>query len=393
MVDYNCGPEISHGKQQTVEQNQMSELDHWIADRTRNFDSSGIRRMFDLASKLKDPINLSIGQPDFDVPPPIKEELIQAIRDGKNGYALTQGMPVLRDKLQAAVDAEFGHDDRNLFVCSGTSGGLLLSVLSLINPGDEVIYFDPFFVMYPAIVELAGGKSVKINNGPDFKLDVDRVEAAITDRTKMIILNSPSNPTGVCYDEEDIKAVAELAYKKGIALVSDEIYSKFVYDRPHVSAAKYNPNTIVIDGFSKTYAMTGLRVGYVHGPQHLMQTMLKIQQYTFVCAPQPAQWAGAVAMDFDMTPYVDQYRAKRDRFIEGISGHYDLVKPGGAFYIYPRLPDGIGGQAFVEKAIENNMMVIPGNIFSDHDTHFRISYAVDDLVIERGIETLCRIAK
>lgn len=370
----------------------MSEFDHWIADRTRNFDSSGIRRMFDLAAKLKDPINLSIGQPDFDVPPPIKEELIKAIQDGKNGYALTQGMPVLRDKLQAEVDKEFGHDDRDLFVCSGTSGGLMLSVLSLVNPGDEVIYFDPFFVMYPALIELAGGKSVALSTYPNFKIDVDQLESAITDRTKMIILNSPSNPTGVCYSEEEIKAVAELAHKKGIALVSDEIYSKFVYDRPHVSAAKFNPNTIVIDGFSKTYAMTGLRVGYVHGPQHLLQTMLKIQQYTFVCAPQPAQWAGAVAMDFDMTPYVDTYRAKRDRFIEGISDHYEIVKPNGAFYIYPKLPWGTG-QEFVEKAIENNMMVIPGNIFSNHDTHFRISYAADDAVLDRGIETLCRLAQ
>lgn len=142
----------------------------------------------------------------------------------------------------------------------------------------------------------------------------------------MIILNSPSNPTGVCYSEEEIKAVAELADKKGIALVSDEIYSTFVYDQPHVSPAKFNPNTIVIDGFSKTYAMTGLRVGYVHCPKHLLQTMLKIQQYTFVCAPQPAQWAGAVAVDFDMTPYVDRYRAKRDRFVEGLSNHYEIVR-------------------------------------------------------------------
>ena len=370
----------------------MPELDHWIADRTRNFDSSGIRRMFDLAAKLEDPINLSIGQPDFDVPPPIKEELIKAIQDGKNGYALTQGMPVLRDKLQAKVDKEFGHDDRELFVCSGTSGGLLLAVLSLVNPGDEVIYFDPFFVMYPAMIELAGGKSVTISTYPDFKIDIDRLEAAITDKTKMIILNSPSNPTGVCYSEQEIKAVAELADKKGIALVSDEIYSTFVYDQPHVSPAKFNPNTIVIDGFSKTYAMTGLRVGYVHAPRHLLQTMLKIQQYTFVCAPQPAQWAGAVAVDFDMTPYVARYREKRDRFIDGIKDHYEIVQPGGAFYIYPKLPWGTG-QEFVEKAIENNMMVIPGNIFSDHDTHFRISYAADEAVLDRGIETLCRLAE
>lgn len=370
----------------------MPDFENWIADRTRGFDSSGIRRMFDLAAKLKDPINLSIGQPDFDVPPPVKSAMIDAINDGKNGYAATQGMPVLREKLQAEVDHAFGHDDRELFVCSGTSGGLFLAVLALINQGDEVIYFDPYFVMYPAMIEMAGGKSVKISSYPDFRLDVDKVEAAITDKTKMIILNSPANPTGICPAASEIQAVAELAQRKGICLVSDEIYSKFTFDGPHVSAAKFNPDTIVIDGFSKSYAMTGWRVGYVHGPTKLMQTMLKIQQYTFVCAPQPAQWAAAAAMDVDMTSYVDTYRDKRDRMIAGLKDDFEISKPGGAFYIFPKLPWGTGAQ-FIEEAIANNVMVIPGNIFSDHDTHFRISYAVDNAVIDRGIEALCKIAR
>lgn len=369
----------------------MADFENWIADRTRGFDSSGIRRMFDLAAKLKDPINLSIGQPDFDVPPAVKAELIKAIEDGKNGYAATQGMPVLREKLQAEAD-KFGHEDREAFVCSGTSGGLFLAVLATINAGDEVIYFDPYFVMYPAMVEMAGGKSVPISTYPDFKLDVEKVEAAITDKTKMIILNSPSNPTGICPAAEEIKAIAELAYKKGICLVSDEIYSKFTYDEPHVSAATYNPDTVVIDGFSKSYAMTGLRCGYVSGPSKIVQTMLKIQQYTFVCSPQPVQWAAAVAMDVDMSSYVATYKAKRDKFIDGLKDEFEIVKPGGAFYIFPKLPWGTGAE-FIDKAIENNVMVIPGNIFSDSDTHFRISYAVDDAVIDRGIEALCKIAK
>lgn len=366
--------------------------ERWISERTKRFDSSGIRRMFDLAANLKDPINLSIGQPDFDVPDQVKTALIDAVNAGKNGYAATQGMPVLREKLQAEVDAQFGHDDRELFVCSGTSGGLFLAVLATVNPGDEVIYFDPYFVMYPAMVEMAGGKCVPVSTYPDFKIDLDRLKDAITDKTKMIILNSPSNPTGVCPSEEEIRGVAELAYEKGICLVSDEIYSKFVYDQPHLSAAKYNPDTIVIDGFSKSYAMTGLRVGFVHAPQSLVQTMLKIQQYTFVCAPQPAQWAAAEAMETDITHYVDQYRAKRDRMLEGLKDHYEIVKPGGAFYIFPKLPWGTGDE-FIAAAIENNMMVIPGNIFSEEDSHFRISYAVDDAVLERGIETLCKIAE
>ena len=369
----------------------MSLFDNWIADRTRNFDSSGIRKMFDLAAKLEDPINLSIGQPDFDVPPPIKEEMIKAIQDGKNGYTLTQGITPLREKIQGIVDDQFGHSDRNAFVCSGTSGGLMLSIMATVNPGDEVIYFDPFFVMYPAIIELAQGKSVPISIYPDFKIDIEKVREAITDKTKLIILNSPSNPTGVCFSESEIKAVAELAAEKGICLVSDEIYSKFVYDEPYVSAAKFNPDAIVIDGFSKTYAMTGLRLGFVHAPKAMVETMLKIQQYTFVCAPAAAQWGGLAALDFDMTPYVDAYRAKRDRIIEGIGGKYEIVKPGGAFYVFPKLPWG-NGESFVAKAIENNLMVIPGNIFSKEDTHFRISYAASEEKLEAGIEVLNRIA-
>ncbi len=370
----------------------MPEFDAWIADRTRNFDSSGIRKMFELAAELKDPINLSIGQPDFDVPPPIKEALIRAIQEGKNGYAATQGVPVLREKLQARIDQQFGHDDRQVFVSSGTSGGLVLAILTMINPGDEVIYFDPFFVMYPAIVELANGRSVKLSVYPDFSVDIDKLEAAITPRTKMIIINSPSNPTGVCATEAEVKAIAELAAKHNICLVSDEIYSRFTYDRPHLSPAQFNPDTIVIDGFSKTYAMTGLRVGYVHGPRKIIETMLKVQQFTFVCAPQPAQWAGVVALDFDMTPYVDRYRVKRDRMFNGLKDHYEMVKPEGAFYLFPKLPWGTGAQ-FIDAAIQNELMVIPGNIFSNFDTHFRISYAVDDAVIDRGIEALCRIAE
>ena len=368
----------------------MNSFDNWIADRTRNFDSSGIRKMFDLAAKLEDPINLSIGQPDFDVPPPIKEEMIKAIQDGKNGYTLTQGITPLREKIQGIVDDQWGHSDRQAFVCSGTSGGLMLSIMATVNPGDEVIYFDPFFVMYPAIIELAQGKSVPVSIYPDFKIDIEKVRDAITDKTKLIILNSPSNPTGVCFSEEEIKAVAELAAEKGICLVSDEIYSKFVYDEPYVSAAKFNPDAIVIDGFSKTYAMTGLRLGFVHAPKALVETMLKIQQYTFVCAPACAQYAGVVALDFDMTPYVDAYRVKRDRIIEGIGDKYEIVKPGGAFYVYPKLPWG-DGDSFVKKAIENNLMVIPGNIFSNEDTHFRISYAASEEKLEAGIEVLNRL--
>jgi len=363
----------------------------WIAERTKAFDSSGIRKVFDLASKLKDPINLSIGQPDFDVPDAVKDACVDAIQSGKNGYALTQGMPVLRDKLQSRIDQEYGHADRVPFVCSGTSGGLVLAMWSLVDPGDEVIIFDPYFVMYESLVRLVGGVPVLIDTHPDFTIDLNQVSDAITPRTKMILLNSPANPTGVVASDAEIQGLAELAAKHEIALVSDEIYREFCYDVEFVSPASFNDQTIVIDGFSKSHAMTGWRVGFVHGPGDVINTMIKLQQYSFVCAPQPAQWAAAAAMDVKLDGHVADYRRKRDLLVDGLSDRYELVTPGGAFYAFPKAPGGSGSQ-FAARAIEENLLVIPGSIFSRHDTHFRISYAAADAVIERGIEVLRRLA-
>ncbi len=362
-----------------------------LADRTKAFDSSGIRKVFDLAAKMKDPINFSIGQPDFDVPEVIKEACIDAIRAGKNAYTVTQGLPALREKLQAKIDQQFGHADRKALVTLGTSGGLSLVMWSLVNPGDEVLMFDPYFVMYPALTKLVGGVPVIVDTHPDFRIDLNKVAAAITPKTKLILLNSPGNPTGVVTSEEDVRGLAKLAAEKNVVLVSDEIYSAFSFDEPLTTPAKFNERTLVIDGFSKSHGMTGWRLGYIHGPSEIIETMTKLQQYTFVCAPQPVQWAGALAMDVPMDKYVADYKRKRDLIYNGLADKYDVVKPGGAFYIFPKAPRG-SGSAFVTKAIENNVLIIPGNIFSQHDTHFRIAYAAGDSTIERGIEVLRRLA-
>jgi len=366
--------------------------DAWIAERTRAFDSSGIRKVFDLAAKLKDPINLSIGQPDFPVPQEVQEAAIEAIRAGRNGYALTQGMPVLREKLQAEVDAEYGHADRRVFVTSGTSGGLVLAMLALVDPGDEVIFFDPYFVMYDSLVKLVGGRSVIIDTYPDFQIDVGRVEEAITPQTKVIVLNSPANPTGVVASEQVMRDLADLAARRDVVLLSDEIYRHFCYDAPFGSPARFNDRTLVLDGFSKSHAITGWRLGYAHGPAAIIDAMIKLQQYTFVCAPQPAQWAGAVAMDVDMSGHRADYQRKRDMIVEGLADDYELVPPGGAFYAFPKVPRGTASE-FVARAIEHNLLVIPGNVFSRRDTHFRISYAADDAMIGRGIEVLRKLAR
>ncbi len=369
----------------------MSE--HWLADRTRTFDSSGIRKVFDLGAKLPDPINLSIGQPDFDVPEPVRRAAIEAIQGRKNGYALSQGMPVLREKLAARVHQEYGHDDRELFVTSGTSGGLMLAMLVLLNPGDEVIVFDPYFVMYDALAKVVGANVVYIDTYPDFRIDPDRVAAALTPRTKMILLNSPANPTGMVAGEDEIRGLALLAQRRNVVLLSDEIYREFCYDGPFVSPARFNPQVLVIDGFSKSHAMPGWRLGFAHGPSAIIREMIKLQQYSFVCAPQPAQWAGAVAMDVDMSDQVAAYRRKRDLLSAGLRDYYELVEPAGAFYAFPRLPWGTGME-FVARGIERfQLLMIPGSVFSRRDTHFRISYAAPDAVIERGIEALRKLAR
>ncbi len=364
-----------------------------LAQRMSQFDSSGIRKVFDLAARLKDPINLSIGQPDFDVPEPIRRAAIDAIEHRKNGYTPTQGIAELRDKLQRQVDAAYGHADRRVVITSGTSGGLVLAMEALIDPGDEVIVFDPFFVMYPALVALVGGRCVYVDARPDFGIDIQRVADAITPRTKLILFNSPANPTGAVASEEEIRALAALAAERDVALLSDEIYQRFCYDEPFHSAATDNDRTLVLDGFSKTYAMTGWRLGFAHGPVEIIDAMTKCQQYTFVCAPQPVQWAGLAALDVDMQPHIDDYRRKRDMIYEGLKDHYELVRPGGAFYAFPRAPAGMTGTDFVTRAIENNLLIIPGNIFSRRDTHFRLSYAASDAMIARGIDVLRRIAR
>jgi aspartate aminotransferase/aminotransferase len=374
----------------------------WLADRTAKFDASGIRKVFDLAAKMQNPINLSIGQPDFHVPDAVKEAAIAAIRGDKNGYSVTQGIPQLLERLQRQIDERYRHSDRRVLVTSGTSGALVLSVLAIVNSGDEVIVFDPYFVMYPALIGMAGGRCVTIDTYPDFRIDPQRVATAITPRTKMILLNSPANPTGVVAGAAEVRELAELAAKHNIALVSDEIYREFCYDGPLASPAQWNDQTIVVDGFSKTYGVTGWRLGFVHGPSPIIDKLTMLQQYTFVCAPHPLQWAALAALDEDMSAQIASYRTRRDLVTAGLEeAGYSVVKPGGAFYVFPEVPQCTGGASgtqqsssdFVARSIQNELLVIPGGIFSGRDTHFRISYAASEATIERGLQVLQRLAQ
>ncbi len=385
----------------------MFDANRFIADRTHAIDASGIRKVFDLAATLKDPIDLSIGQPDFDVPDAIKQAAVDAIQSGFNKYTQTQGIAPLAETVKARLSHRFPKlgNDYGLLITSGVSGALALLMLSCVQPGDEVLIPDPYFVMYKHLVKLAGGMPVFVDTYPDFQLRPERIEPLINERTKMILLNSPSNPTGVVATEQVCKDVAELADKHGILLVSDEIYDEFCYEKTPdpthpgeqvlASPLDHSPNVLLMKGFSKSYAMTGWRLGYAAGPPEVIAAMTKIQQYTFVCAPSMTQAAGSIAFDVDVSSLVAAYRVKRDKVVERLSGHYELTTPGGAFYAFPRVPEhlGLSGSDFVKRAIEKSLLVIPGGVFSERDTHFRISYACADARLDQGLDILVDLAK
>ena len=363
-----------------------------ISRRASAFDSSGIRKAFDLAARLDDPINLAIGQPDFAMPEAACEAAKAAIDAGKSGYTQTQGIPQLRERLEGAVRGELGQPGRKLCVTSGSSGALVLVLMALIDPGDEVILFEPAFVMYRPLVEFLGGTCVIVDTSPSFSIDVQRVAAAITPRTKAILLNTPSNPTGFVAPLETVRELARLAEQTGVTLISDELYRSYCYDEPFHSPAAHSDRVVVIDGFSKSHAMTGWRVGWVHGPAEIIDACTMLQQYTFVCAPQVGQWGAIAAIDAPMDVPLAECKRKRDKLMAGIAGHYSFVKPGGAFYLYPEAPGG-SGKRFAEIAAEQEkLIVVPGSVFGAADTHFRIAYTVTDRTLDRGIAALIRLA-
>ena len=369
----------------------MRSAQDYLSKRALGVDASGIRKVFDLAAKMKDPINFSIGQPDFDVPEPCKQAAIDAIRAGRNSYTQTQGIAPLRERLRKELSAEIGRDVGEVLVSSGVSGGLFLAILSTIETGDEAIVIDPYFVMYKHLMTLTGGKAVPVDSYPDFRFHADRVEKAITGRTKVLMLNSPCNPTGSVMSEAEVRAAVDIAEKHDLLIISDEIYEPFLYDqpRPLFSPARYYEKTVVLRGFSKSHAMTGWRLGCAAGPEAIISQMTKLQQYTFVCAPSPLQIAALKAMDVPMDHANTAYRHKRDLVVEGLKSKFELLVPQGAFYIFPKAPAGRTATEFVTKAIENNVLIIPGNVFSERDTHFRISYATADEKIVEGCRILC----
>jgi aspartate aminotransferase/aminotransferase len=367
-----------------------------LAARINRIDASGIRKVFDLARSLKDPINLSIGQPDFPVDHQVKEAACAAIHADRNSYSQTQGIPELRAlslaEEQAHTGRSWGEDE--ILITSGVSGGLFLALMALVDDGDEVIIPDPYFVMYKHLVRLFGGVPVYLDTyATGFAPDAQAIERLVTPKTKLLLLNSPANPTGRVIGDEQLKAIAAVCSRHGITVISDEIYRQFVYDVPCPSISTHHGDTLVLVGHSKTYAMTGWRLGYACGPREVIQAMTKAQQYSFVCAPSVAQYAALAGPRVDHRHNIAAYRAKRDLMVGILKQAFALSSPDGAFYLWAKVPGGRTGQQFVEQAIANNCLIIPGGVFSERDTHFRICYTVPNDKLKAGAELLVRLAK
>jgi aspartate/methionine/tyrosine aminotransferase len=378
---------------------QRLDLTAFISRRSRGVDASGIRRVFDLGAKLKDPFNFSIGQPDFPVPDPIKQAAIDAITADRNGYTVTQGIPELLRRISAHLRDDVGwnapSDDLGLLVTSGTSGAIFLAFLALLDAGDEAIIPDPWFVIYPHGVRMTGAKAVICDTYPDGRMTAEKIEPLITPRTKLVVIDSPGNPTGVVLSGSELREIVDLCERRNILLVSDEIYTVFTYDDALEDGAcptpaRFGDQMLLVRGFGKSYGCTGWRLGYAAGPKRLIEEMAKLQQYTYVCAPSMAQAGVIAAFDIDMSEHVLAYRRKRDMVLSAMKGAANVIQPGGAFYCFIEVPPRLGMTAteFVNRAIERNVLIIPGNVFSQKDTHFRLSYATSDEKLAGGLAVL-----
>ncbi|MCR9247097.1 MAG: pyridoxal phosphate-dependent aminotransferase [bacterium] len=372
-----------------------------LSERVQAIEPSGIRRMFELIASMEDPINLSIGQPHYEAPPLLAEAAQRAIRDGHNRYTVTQGVPELNALVLDRTEQLHGRRPETSLITAGVSGGLVLTFQSMLNPGDEILLPDPGFMMYRHLAAICGATVKYYSLYPDrsgerFRVDLEEVARLCTDRTKIVFVNSPSNPTGGVLSRDEIKGLSELANERGLYVVSDEIYDFFTYLDDYSSPVSYADRCIQLGGWSKTYAVPGWRLGWATGPAEVLDAMKTLQQFSFVCAPAPFQRALVEAMpELDMTPYRDEYIGKRNRLTEKLHPAYHLRAPDGSFYAFPELPlrNGATSADFLQAAIDRKLLVVLGNTFSQRDTHFRLSFAADDETLDRGVAVLNELAE
>ena len=350
---------------------------------------SGIRKFFDLLGDMKDVVSLTVGQPDFVTPWHIREAGIESLEKGKTYYTSNAGLPALREEICRYMARRFGlsYTPDETVVTVGGSEAIDLCIRALIEPGDEVLIPVPSFVCYEPIARMTGGVPVLLQTRAEdgFKLRADDLKKALSPRTKLLVLPYPNNPTGAILTREELADIADVLKNTDVMVLSDEIYAEMTYGRAHVSFASLpdmKERTVVVNGFSKSYAMTGWRLGWAAGPRPVIEQMLKIHQYAIMCAPTTSQMAAIEALangDADIASMVAEYDRRR-RFVHSglVTIGLETMLPEGAFYVYPRVGDfGLSGDAFCERLLyDYKCAIVPGSAFGAGGEDFaRISYA------------------
>ena len=355
-----------------------------------NLKPSGIRKFFDIVDEMKDVISLTVGQPDFVTPWHIRDSAVYSLEEGRTYYTSNAGLLDLRRGISKYLERRFGlerYDDDEIIITVGGSEAIDLCIRALVNPGDEVIIPLPSFVCYGPLVSLAGGKPVYINTREEdnFKLKAEDLKEKITSKTKLVILPYPGNPTGAILEKNDLEEIAEVIRHSNAAILSDEIYAELTYGARHVSIASIpdmRERCVIASGFSKSYAMTGWRIGYVCAPKEAAKQMLELHQYAIMCAPTASQFAALEAInngDNDIDSMREEYNRRRRLILDGVRKlGFDCFEPKGAFYIYPNISKfGLNSEQFCEKLLyEAGVAIVPGTAFSENATDYaRISYA------------------
>lgn len=366
-----------------------------ISKRMKMIDSSAIRQAFNLAHKIKNPIDLSVGFPEDNTPEIVKIEAIKAIENNLTRYTPSNGIKDLR----LALVNKFNEQNNlitsadQISILPGATTGILMIFLALLDQGDEIIIPDPFFPPYRDMALMLGAKPVFIDTAPTFKLTAHQVKRKITRRTKIIFINTPNNPTGVIYDKEELINIAKLAEKRGIVILSDEIYEHFSYENKPFSIGSIYKNTLTLNGFSKTYAMTGWRIGYVTGPKEIINEINELLQYTVFSTNSISQIASLAALNVDPKTITDKYKKKRDFIIKELSPFFEIYGAQGAFYLFLKVPTQYkNDMEFVNKAAEYGLIILPGRAFSQHSSYFRIAFGSPMEDIKKGIDIIKKIA-
>ncbi len=361
-----------------------------LSDKVVNMKPSGIRKFFDIVSEMPDAISLGVGEPDFDTPWSVREEGIYSLERGKTFYTSNAGLMELRQAICEYMNRRFQvqyDPKKEALLTVGGSEGIDVALRAMLNPGEEVIIPEPCYVSYVPCVELAGGVPVTISlkNENQFRLTREELENAITDKTKILILSYPNNPTGAIMEKVDLEAIVDLIIEKDIFVISDEIYAELTYNSGHVSIASLpgmRERTIVISGFSKAFAMTGWRLGYALGPALIIEQMTKIHQFAIMCAPTTSQYAAVAAMrdcDKDVERMRESYDQRRRYLLtEFAEMGLPCFEPKGAFYVFPCIKKfGMTSEEFATKLLnEKKLAVVPGDAFGECGEGFlRISYA------------------